>query len=441
MDRIITGIVRQLESIGESEIPSEQIGEVVMQALARPSTPSPMSASPRSTAIFARPTISRNFWAAWMARLWPAPHEPPAINHEDFMQAAINLARRGLGQTAPNPPVGCVIVKGGAVVGRGFTAPGGRPHAEVRALAMAGAQAKGATAYVTLEPCSFTGKSGPCTEALISAGISRVVLGATDPHPKVNGAGIAQLRAQHIEVVENILREPCEELIAGFAMTIREHRPLVTLKLASSLDGKIATAKGESQWLTGPDARRAAHGLRGRHDAVLVGVGTVLADDPELTCRIEGFRHAPLVRLVVNSHLRTPLLSQLVRGAAKDPLWILHRNGADKMRIKALEGAGQNSSSCPVKRRGSISPPPCRLWPSTASPACWWRAAAPSPPGCCGPGWWTGCPGSTPLASSARMAGRRRRDSASAPWPKCRVLFPWREHRLGPDMLTEYKKA
>jgi len=268
------------------------------------------------------------------------------------MRAAVNLARRGLGQTAPNPSVGCVIVKNGQVVGRGFTAPGGRPHAEVVALAMAGSQAKGATAYVTLEPCSFTGKTGPCTEALNAAGITRVVIGATDPHPKVNGAGVTKLRAQDIEIIENILRKDCEELIAGFAMVIRENRPLITLKLASSLDGKIATSKGDSQWITGEPARRAAHALRGRHDAVLAGVGTVLADDPELTCRIEGFRSAPIVRIVVDSHLRTPLLSQLVRGATKNPLWILHRNGADKRRIKALESAGVKLIELPAASAG-----------------------------------------------------------------------------------------
>lgn len=268
------------------------------------------------------------------------------------MRAAVNLARRGLGQTAPNPSVGCVIVKNGQVIGRGVTSAGGRPHAEVNALATAGAEAKGATAYVTLEPCNFTGKSGPCTEALISAGVSRVVIGCTDPNPKVNGAGIIKLRAQGIDVIENILRTDCEELIAGFAMVVNHNRPLITLKLASSLDGKIATAKGELQWITGEPARRAAHALRGRHDAVLAGVGTVLADDPELTCRIEGFRTAPLVRIVVDLHLRTPLLSQLVRGAAKNPLWILHRNGADKRRVKALESAGVKLIELPASSAG-----------------------------------------------------------------------------------------
>jgi diaminohydroxyphosphoribosylaminopyrimidine deaminase / 5-amino-6-(5-phosphoribosylamino)uracil reductase len=238
------------------------------------------------------------------------------------------------------------------VVGRGFTAPGGRPHAEVQALGMAGGQARGATAYVTLEPCSFAGKSGACTKALTEAGIARVVIGCADPNPKVNGNGIAQLRLQGIEIIENVLRDECAALIAGFAMTISENRPLVTLKLASSLDGKIATAKGESQWITGEPARRAAHALRGRHDAVMAGVGTVLSDDPELTCRIEGFRSAPLVRIVIDSHLRTPLLSKLVRGAAKDPLWILHRNGADKFRIKALESAGVKLIELPPAAAG-----------------------------------------------------------------------------------------
>ncbi len=268
------------------------------------------------------------------------------------MRAAVNLARRGLGQTAPNPSVGCVIVKDGLVVGRGHTAPGGRPHAEVQALAMAGTQARKATAYVTLEPCSFTGKTGPCTDALTAAGITRVIIGATDPHPKVNGAGVQKLRAQGIEVIENVLREECEELIAGFAMTISENRPLITLKLASSLDGKIATARGESQWITGEAARRGVHALRARHDAVLAGVGTVLADNPDLTCRIEGFRTTPITRIVVDSHLRTPLLSQLVRGAAQNPLWILHRNGTDKHRIKALETAGVKLIELPAAAAG-----------------------------------------------------------------------------------------
>jgi diaminohydroxyphosphoribosylaminopyrimidine deaminase/5-amino-6-(5-phosphoribosylamino)uracil reductase len=268
------------------------------------------------------------------------------------MRAALALARRGLGETAPNPSVGCVIVANGRVIGRGRTATGGRPHAEVAALAMAGKAARGATAYVTLEPCNFTGKTGPCTAALIEAGIRRVVLGAVDPNPKMRGAGIARLRDAGIEVTENILQNECALVISGFQKVMTAQRPLVRLKTASTLDGKIATSTKESQWLTGESSRRAAHAMRGRHDAVLVGVGTVLTDDPELTCRIEGFRSAPLIRVVVDSHLRTPLLSKLVRGAAQHPLWLLHRDGADKLRQRALKEAGAKLIELPASSAG-----------------------------------------------------------------------------------------
>jgi diaminohydroxyphosphoribosylaminopyrimidine deaminase / 5-amino-6-(5-phosphoribosylamino)uracil reductase len=274
------------------------------------------------------------------------------MSDEAHMRAALALARRGLGETAPNPSVGCVIVQQGRVVGRGRTATGGRPHAEVAALAMAGDQARGATAYVTLEPCNFTGKTGPCTEALIAAGVARVVVGATDPHPKVNGAGIQRLRAAGISVTAGMLEQDCAAVISGFVMSVTEGRPLVRLKLASTLDGRIATRTRESQWLTGEPARRAAHAMRGRHDAVLVGVGTVLADDPDLTCRIAGFRKAPLVRIVIDSHLRTPLMSRLVRGAAAHPLWLLHRDGADPARRKALQAAGVKTMEMPAASAG-----------------------------------------------------------------------------------------
>jgi diaminohydroxyphosphoribosylaminopyrimidine deaminase/5-amino-6-(5-phosphoribosylamino)uracil reductase len=262
------------------------------------------------------------------------------VTDETFMRGALALARRGLGETAPNPSVGCVIVRDGRVIARGRTAAGGRPHAEVAALAAAGPAARGATAYVTLEPCSHTGKTPPCADALIAAGLARVVIGATDPNPAVNGQGAAKLRAAGIAVTQGVLRAEAEAVISGFSMVMTHGRPLVRLKLASTLDGKIATSTGESQWLTGAESRRAAHAMRGRHDAVLVGVGTVLADDPELTCRIAGFRATPLIRLVVDSHLRTPLMSKLVRGAAQTPLWLIHRNGADPARRQALQAAG-----------------------------------------------------------------------------------------------------
>jgi diaminohydroxyphosphoribosylaminopyrimidine deaminase/5-amino-6-(5-phosphoribosylamino)uracil reductase len=274
------------------------------------------------------------------------------MSDESFMRGALALARRGLGQTAPNPAVGCVIVREGRVLARGHTQPGGRPHAEAMALAAAGPAARGATAYVTLEPCSHTGKTPPCAQALIAAGVARVVIGATDPNPKVNGRGAAMLRAAGIEVAENVLKAEAEAVISGFAMVMREHRPLIRLKLASTLDGRIATKTKESQWLTGADSRRAAHAMRGRHDAVLVGVGTVLADDPKLTCRIEGFRQTPLIRIVVDSHLRTPLLSKLVRGAARTPLWFLHRDGAAPARRAALEQAGARLFQLPAGGAG-----------------------------------------------------------------------------------------
>jgi len=277
------------------------------------------------------------------------------------MRAALALARRGLGETAPNPSVGCVIVKDGRVLGRGHTQPGGRPHAETEALRQAGPAARGATAYVTLEPCAHTGKTPPCADALIAAGIARVVIGATDPNPKVNGQGISRLRAAGVEITENVLKAEAEAVISGFAMVIREHRPLIRLKLASTLDGRIATKTKESQWLTGEPARRAAHAMRGRHDGILVGVGTVLSDDPELTCRIENFRKSPLIRIVVDSHLRTPLMSKLVRGAQAAPLWLLHRNGADPARKTALQEAGAKIFELPENPAGVDLPQAMRL--------------------------------------------------------------------------------
>ena len=252
------------------------------------------------------------------------------------MRAALALARRGTGSTWPNPEVGCVLVKDGRVVGRAVTAPGGRPHAETLALAMAGAAARGATAYVTLEPCCHHGRTAPCTEALIGAGVARVVLGARDPDARVNGGGVAALRAAGVTVEEGVLRVEAEGVTAGFRCRVQHGRPLVTLKLASTLDGRIATRSGESRWITGEPARRAAHGLRGRHDAVLVGVGTVLADNPELTCRLPGYRRAPLVRIVADSDLRTPLDAKVVATAGECPTWLLIRQAVDAERQRAF---------------------------------------------------------------------------------------------------------
>lgn len=233
------------------------------------------------------------------------------------MDHALTLARRGLGNTWPNPAVGCVLIRDGRVVGRGWTQPGGRPHAEVRALTQAGDTARGATAYVTLEPCAHHGKTPPCAEALIRAGVVRVVTALTDPDPRVSGRGHAMLRAAGIEVVENIRPEAARDLQRGFLMRVTQGRPMLTLKLATSFDGRIATASGESQWITGPAARRHVHLLRLTHDAVMVGGGTARADRPALNVRGLGTVRQP-VRIVVSGQALPDLPEE---GAEHGPLW------------------------------------------------------------------------------------------------------------------------
>jgi diaminohydroxyphosphoribosylaminopyrimidine deaminase/5-amino-6-(5-phosphoribosylamino)uracil reductase len=241
------------------------------------------------------------------------------------MSAALGLAARGLGGTWPNPSVGCVIVGAdGRVVGRGRTGLRGRPHAETVALAMAGAAARGGTAYVTLEPCSHHGQTPPCADALIAAGLARIVVAAGDPDSRVNGAGLARLRAAGIEVADGFMAAAAQETLAGFFARVTLGRPLVTLKIATTLDGRIATAAGESQWITGPEARQAVQALRGRHDAVMTGIKTVLADDPDLTCRLPGYAHRPTVRIVADSLLHTPRHAHLVSSVHHAPTWILY---------------------------------------------------------------------------------------------------------------------
>jgi diaminohydroxyphosphoribosylaminopyrimidine deaminase/5-amino-6-(5-phosphoribosylamino)uracil reductase len=256
------------------------------------------------------------------------------------MRAALALARRGLGNTWPNPSVGCVILSHGAVVGRGWTRPGGRPHAETEALREAGAAARGATAYVTLEPCCHWGRTPPCTEALIEAGVARVVVAMRDPDPRMNGQGLERLTAAGIVVEEGMLAAEAAALNAGFLLRVREGRPLVTLKLATSLDGRIATATGESRWITGPQARRAAHLLRARHDAILVGAGTVLADDPDLTCRLPGVARRAALRVVADRRLRTPLAARLVRSARETPTLIATGPGHPEAALAPFRAAG-----------------------------------------------------------------------------------------------------
>lgn len=247
----------------------------------------------------------------------------------EHMRAALALARRGLGNAWPNPAVGCVIVQDGRVVGRGWTQPGGRPHAETEALRRAGEAARGATVYVTLEPCSHWGRTPPCCDALAAAGVARVVVAMRDPDPRVDGRGLVRLREAGIAVEEGLLEAEARAVNAGFTRRINQGLPVVTLKLATTLDGRIATATGESRWITGPEARREAHALRARHDAVLVGSGTVLADDPDLTCRIPGMAKVAPLRVVADARLRTPPHARLVRDATAGhaPTWIATRPG------------------------------------------------------------------------------------------------------------------
>ncbi|PWJ10344.1 diaminohydroxyphosphoribosylaminopyrimidine deaminase / 5-amino-6-(5-phosphoribosylamino)uracil reductase [Jannaschia seohaensis] len=255
------------------------------------------------------------------------------------MGAALALAARGLGRVWPNPAVGCIIVAGGRMVGRGRTADGGRPHAETVALAQAGEAARGATAYVTLEPCAHHGVTPPCAESLIAAGVARVVIAQRDPDPRVDGGGVARLRAAGTEVIEGVREAEARGLQAGFLSRIQRGRPLLTLKLATTLDGRIATASGESQWITGPFARAHVHGQRACHDAVMVGAGTARADDPQLTVRGQGDVPQP-VRIVLSRRLDVPQDSALTRSTAIAPVWMLHGPHAAPARRAALEATG-----------------------------------------------------------------------------------------------------
>ncbi|WP_170422076.1 bifunctional diaminohydroxyphosphoribosylaminopyrimidine deaminase/5-amino-6-(5-phosphoribosylamino)uracil reductase RibD [Ruegeria arenilitoris] len=262
-----------------------------------------------------------------------------------YMALALSLGRRGQGTCWPNPAVGCVIVRDGRIVGRGWTQPGGRPHAEPVALAQAGDAARGSTAYVSLEPCSHHGKTPPCAEALIAAGVSRVVCAIEDSDPRVAGQGFAMLREAGIEVTTGVLAEEAERDLAGFFLKTEQSRPFVTLKLASSFDGRIATATGHSKWITGPKARRAVHAMRARHDAVMVGAGTARADDPSLTVRDIGVEAQP-VRIVVSRHMDIPLMGQLARTAKDIPVWLCHGPGPDAERARAWEGLGAKLVPC-----------------------------------------------------------------------------------------------
>src|SRR5215468_9370252 len=268
-----------------------------------------------------------------------------------FMSLALSLGARGLGQTWPNPAVGAVVVKDGVIVGRGWTQPGGRPHAETEALRRAGAAARGATIYVTLEPCSHHGKTPPCADAIIAAGVARVVAALEDPNPKVAGQGHARLKAHGIAVDVGIAADEARRAHAGHIRRIRDGRPQVTLKLAVSADGKAGLAGGRPVAITGERARDRVHMMRAESDAILIGIGTALADDPLLTCRLPGLDGRSPVRVVLDSRLTLPLVSRLAETARTTPLWViagphaapgaeqaLRERGAEVLRIDS-EGA------------------------------------------------------------------------------------------------------
>jgi len=257
-----------------------------------------------------------------------------------FMALALTLGRRGFGRTWPNPAVGAVVVKDGVIVGRGWTQPGGRPHAEVEALRRAGSAARGATMYVTLEPCSHHGKSPPCADAVIAAGIARVVSALEDPNPEVAGSGHARLRAAGIKVDVGIGAEEARRDHAGHIRRMRDGRPHVTLKLAISADGKAAAAGRRPVAITGEAVRDRVHLLRAQSDAIMIGIGTVLADDPLLTCRLPGMEQRSPVRVVLDSTLRRPLDSRLIATARETPVWVIAGPKAPHPAEEALRAKG-----------------------------------------------------------------------------------------------------
>ena len=269
------------------------------------------------------------------------------------MELALTLGRRGQGRTWPNPAVGAVVVKDGVIVGRGWTQPGGRPHAEPEALGRAGEAARGATLYVTLEPCSHVGKSPPCADAIIAAGIARVVSAIEDPNPEVAGQGHARLRAAGITVDIGLCAAEAARDHAGHFRRIRDRRPHVILKLAVSSDDKIGAAGRKPVAITGEAARARVHLLRAQCDAILVGIGTVLADDPLLTCRLPGMEARSPVRVVLDRALRIPGASRLVHSARETPLWVMTSELSEAAAAMKLGAAGAQ-----VIRLATPSAPP-----------------------------------------------------------------------------------
>lgn len=276
-----------------------------------------------------------------------------AMSAEGYMQRALDLARQGEGRTRPNPPVGAVVVRNGVIVGEGFHPRAGEPHAEIFALRAAGPAAKGSDLYVTLEPCSHHGRTGPCAEAVVAAGIARVFIGIEDPNPLVSGRGIARLRQAGIQVESGILAADCRCLIAPFAKHVATGLPLVILKSALTLDGRSATATGDSRWITGEESRLLVHRLRDRNDAIMIGLGTVLRDDPQLTCRLpDGSGRDPL-RVIVDSRLEIPESAAVLSGAAAAGTLVATTAAADGDKRQRMEKTGATVLVC-REREGRV---------------------------------------------------------------------------------------
>lgn len=269
------------------------------------------------------------------------------------MRSALNLARQGLGRVWPNPSVGCVIVKSGHVIARARTADGGRPHAETIALEMAGDKAEGATIYVSLEPCAHQGQTGPCAQALIDAKVAKVIVAVEDSDPRVRAKGIEMLRDAGIEVVVGLMEDRAREINKGFFYRYTHDRPMISLKTATTLDAKIATNTGESKWITGELSRARAHLIRSQHDAVAVGVNTVIADNPSLTTRLKGVNHSA-VRIVFDTNLRLTGSEKIFDEVADNPVWIVSALEGSDPKAENLVNAGADIITVPKNESGQI---------------------------------------------------------------------------------------
>lgn len=273
----------------------------------------------------------------------------------NYMRLAIQEAKKGIGRTSPNPSVGAVVVNNGMLVGKGYHKKAGTPHAEINALQAAGSRAKGATLYVTLEPCNHTGRTPPCTEAVLRAGISRLVIGMLDPNPKVAGGGADYLSSQGVKVSSGVLEQECQEINLPFIKHSATGKPWVIMKAGMSIDGRIAALPGQATLITGKHSLHRVHGVRNQVDAILVGIGTALADDPSLTTRLHGSGagHDPL-RVVLDADLRLPASAQMLQQDAPFQTWIFCTRGADKKRRSRLEAAGAVIKTVPVSSIGAL---------------------------------------------------------------------------------------